>query len=125
MRISNSVRDCCDADGCFDKIRYCVLQCVAAKCCSVLQNVAACFLCVEICSNLTQSSTATRCNMLQHTAAHCSTMRLSATHCSTLRHIAAHCYSLQQTAANCSKLQQTEANCNTLQHTAPYYNTLQ
>ena len=85
-------------------------------------------------------TTATHCNMLQHTATHCNTLQrsdspqgMTTRHCNTLQHTATRCSMLQHTTAcspigmtapHCSTLQRT-ATHNTLQHTATHCNTLQ
>ena len=82
-------------------------------------------------------STATPCNMLEHTATHCTTLQHAAsrcnmlqhmqhavTCCSTLQHAATCCNMLQHTATYCNILQHIATRCNTLQHTATCCNML-
>ena len=44
------------------------------------------------CLLVPSASTATHCNILQHTAAHCNALQNTATHCKTLQNTAKHCY---------------------------------
>ena len=73
------------------------------------------------------SSTATRCDTLQHAATrrNCNTLQpvyALRTLSAMLQYTTAHCSTLQQIATHCNTMQHDAINCNTLQHAATHCN---